>query len=94
MNRRAFLTGAAALGLGAAAPVRKARLFMGRPSWLGSPAQGVPGWHPRLKALPIALPNTRAPIGLIALKSRMLTPLAQLLIANVRTAAKAMVQGA
>lgn len=49
----------------------------------------VPGWHPRLKALPIALPNTRAPIGLITLKGRMLTPLAQLFIANVRAAAKA-----
>jgi DNA-binding transcriptional LysR family regulator len=50
----------------------------------------VPGWHPRLKALPIALPSTRAPIGLITLKGRMLTPLAQLFIANVRAAAKAM----
>jgi DNA-binding transcriptional LysR family regulator len=31
----------------------------------------VPGWHPRLRALPIALPNTRAPIGLITLKGRI-----------------------
>jgi DNA-binding transcriptional LysR family regulator len=48
----------------------------------------VPGWHPPLKALPIALPNTRAPIGLITLKGRMLTPLAQLFIDNVRAVAK------
>jgi DNA-binding transcriptional LysR family regulator len=50
----------------------------------------VPGWHPRLKALAIALPSTRAPIGLITLKGRMLTPLAQLFIASVRAAAKVM----
>jgi DNA-binding transcriptional LysR family regulator len=54
----------------------------------------VPGWHPRLKALPIALPSTRAPIGIITLKGRMLTPLAQLFIANVRTVAKALARGA
>ena len=52
----------------------------------------VPGWHPSLKALPIALPTTRAPIGLITLKGRMLTPLAQLFIENVRAAAKPMAQ--
>ena len=52
----------------------------------------VRGWHPPLKALPIALPNTRAPIGLITLKGRMLTPLAQLFIENVRAVAKPMAQ--
>jgi len=52
----------------------------------------VPGWHPQLKALPIALPNTRAPIGLITLKGRMLTPLAQLFIETVRAIAKPMVE--
>ena len=50
----------------------------------------VPGWQPRLKALPIALPHTRKPIGLITLKGRMLTPLAQMFIENVRTVAKGM----
>jgi len=48
----------------------------------------VPGWHPRLRALPIALPNTSAPIGLITLKGRMLTPVAQLFIDNIRHIAK------
>jgi DNA-binding transcriptional LysR family regulator len=52
----------------------------------------VPGWHPRLKALPVALPNTRAPIALITLRGRMLTPLAQLFIENVRATAKPMAQ--
>lgn len=54
----------------------------------------VPGWHPRLKALPIALPGTRAPIGLITLKGRMLTPLAQLFIENVRAIARPLAQAA
>ncbi len=53
----------------------------------------VPGWHPPLKALPVALPNTRAPIGLITLKGRMLTPLAQLFIETVRAIARPMAQG-
>jgi DNA-binding transcriptional LysR family regulator len=48
----------------------------------------VPGWHPRLRALPIPLPNTSAPIGLITLKGRMLTPVAQLFIDNIRHIAK------
>src|SRR5499427_1825349 len=50
----------------------------------------VPGWHPQLRALPIPLPSTRAPIGLITLKGRMLTPLAQLFIETVRTVARPM----
>ncbi len=54
----------------------------------------VPGWHPRLKALPIALPGTRKPVGLITLKNRMLTPLAQLFIDNIRAIAKPMAQDA
>jgi DNA-binding transcriptional LysR family regulator len=52
----------------------------------------VPGRHPRLKALPIALPSTRAPIGLITLKGRTLTPLAQLFIENVRAITRPMAQ--
>ena len=50
----------------------------------------VPGRHPRLKALPITLPNTRMPIGIITLKNRTLTPAAQLFIDNVRSVAKAL----
>jgi DNA-binding transcriptional LysR family regulator len=54
----------------------------------------VPGRYPRLKALPIALPNTRMPIGIATLKNRTLTPAAQLFIDNIRALAKPMAQGA
>jgi len=47
------------------------------------------GWRNlALKALPVALPNSPMPIGLITLKNRTLTPLAQLFIENVRALAK------
>ena len=42
----------------------------------------------RLKALPVALPNSPKPIGVITLKNRTLTPLAELFIKNVRALAK------
>lgn len=47
-----------------------------------------PGRNPQLKALPVALPNTPMPIGLITVKNRTLTPLAQLFIDHVRGFAK------
>jgi DNA-binding transcriptional LysR family regulator len=50
----------------------------------------VPGRHPRLKAVPVKLPNPRMPIGLITLKDRMLTPLARLFIERVRAVTKPM----
>jgi DNA-binding transcriptional LysR family regulator len=52
----------------------------------------VRGRHPPLKALPVTLPNTRMPIGIITLKNRMLTPLAELFIENIRAVAKPMGQ--
>jgi DNA-binding transcriptional LysR family regulator len=52
----------------------------------------VSGWLPRLKAVPVALPKTRAPIALITLKGRMLTPPAQLFIETVRTITRPMAQ--
>jgi DNA-binding transcriptional LysR family regulator len=48
----------------------------------------VPGRFPPLKALPVALPNKAMPIGMITLKGRTLTPVAQLFIDNVRAIAK------
>lgn len=48
----------------------------------------VPGRSPPLKALPVAMPNTPMPIGLITLKNRTLTPMAQLFIDHVRGFAK------
>jgi DNA-binding transcriptional LysR family regulator len=48
----------------------------------------VPSLNLPLKALPVALPNARMPIGIITLKNRTLTPLAQLFIDTVRAFAK------
>jgi DNA-binding transcriptional LysR family regulator len=50
------------------------------------------GRHSQLKALPVALPNVRMPIGIITLKNRTLTPLAQVFIAAIRVTAKSMAQ--
>ena len=41
-----------------------------------------------LKALPVALPNSAMPVGLVTLKDRTLTPLAQLFIETVRALTK------
>jgi DNA-binding transcriptional LysR family regulator len=48
----------------------------------------VPGRHPPLKALPVAFRNKPMPIGIITLKNRTLTPMAQLFIDHVRAVAK------
>jgi DNA-binding transcriptional LysR family regulator len=50
------------------------------------------GKQSQLKALPVALPNARMPIGIITLKNRTLTPLAQVFIEALRTTAKSMAQ--
>jgi DNA-binding transcriptional LysR family regulator len=41
-----------------------------------------------LKALPVALPNSRMPIGIITLKNRTITPVAEQFIESVRAFAK------
>jgi DNA-binding transcriptional LysR family regulator len=46
------------------------------------------GRNPQLKALPVTLSSSRLPIGLITLKNRTLTPLAQQFISHVRAFAK------
>jgi DNA-binding transcriptional LysR family regulator len=48
----------------------------------------VRGQRLRLKALPVALPNVPMPIGLITVKNRTLTPMAQLFIDNIRARVK------
>jgi DNA-binding transcriptional LysR family regulator len=48
------------------------------------------GKHSQLKALPVALANTRMPIGIITLKNRTLTPLARVFIETIRATAKSM----
>ena len=47
-----------------------------------------PKRHPSLRALPIALPTTRRPIGLIALKHRTMSPVANLVRSVARDVAK------
>jgi DNA-binding transcriptional LysR family regulator len=48
----------------------------------------VPNRNPPLRGLPVALPNAPTPIGIITLKNRTLTPLAQLYVDNIRAIAK------
>jgi DNA-binding transcriptional LysR family regulator len=48
----------------------------------------LPRKHPSLRALPVALPNTRHPVAIITLKNRSLSPLAQLFIERVRAIVK------
>jgi len=47
-----------------------------------------PTTHPTIKALPIELPTTRRPIGIISLKNRALSPVAQVFIGCTREVAK------
>jgi DNA-binding transcriptional LysR family regulator len=51
---------------------------------------GIAGRNPPLKGLPVTLGDSPAPVGVITLKNRTLTPPAQLLIDNVRILAKAL----
>lgn len=48
----------------------------------------LPGGHPPLKAVPVALPNPPAPIGLITPKNRTLTPVVQMFIEGIRSRVK------
>jgi DNA-binding transcriptional LysR family regulator len=50
----------------------------------------LPGGNLPLKALPVALPNTPMPIGLITVKNRLLTPVAQLFIDRIRARVKSL----
>jgi hypothetical protein len=46
-----------------------------------------------IKALPIDLPNIQIPVGIITLKNRTLTPVAQLFIDCAREVAKLLATG-
>jgi DNA-binding transcriptional LysR family regulator len=52
----------------------------------------VPGRFPRLKALPVTLRNKAMPIGMITLKGRTLTPVAQMFMDIARAVAKTLVK--
>jgi DNA-binding transcriptional LysR family regulator len=48
------------------------------------------GWNTAIKALPIDLPTTRGSVGIVTLKNRTLTPVAQIFIDFAREVAKPM----
>ena len=74
--------------------LRKALLATGRfLTTLPAVALKTPGGHPQLRALPVELPGTQLPTGIITLKNRTLSPLAQLFIDRVREAAKPLAKG-
>jgi DNA-binding transcriptional LysR family regulator len=51
----------------------------------------IPGRHPPLKAVPVALPNPTAPIGLITPRNRTITPVVQMFIESVRKRVKVLI---
>jgi DNA-binding transcriptional LysR family regulator len=51
------------------------------------------GWNTAIKAMPIDLPTTRGFVGIITLKNRTLTPVAQIFIDFAHELAKLMVKG-
>jgi DNA-binding transcriptional LysR family regulator len=48
----------------------------------------LPGRHPSLKAVPVELPGTTRSVGIITVKNRTLSPLAQLFLDRVRSVVK------
>jgi DNA-binding transcriptional LysR family regulator len=52
-------------------------------------ALAVPNKYPTIRPLPVAMPSTRRPIAIFTLKKRVLSPLAESFIANIRSIAKA-----
>ena len=46
------------------------------------------GWHPVVRALRVELPTTRRPVGVLTLKRRSRSPVAQLFIDGIRQVAK------
>jgi DNA-binding transcriptional LysR family regulator len=55
---------------------------------LPSVVLSLPGRHGHLKALPIALPDTARPIGLVRARNRSLSPTAHLFIEETRSVTK------
>jgi len=51
-------------------------------------ALASPGRSPIIRPLPVAMPNTRRPIAIITLKKRVLSPLAEYFIENMRSIAR------
>jgi DNA-binding transcriptional LysR family regulator len=75
------------------APVRNALVASGRfLSIISSSMSTFRGNHPPLKRLPIDLPTMRIPVGIVTLKNRTLSPIAQLFIDCARDVAKSMAE--
>jgi DNA-binding transcriptional LysR family regulator len=55
---------------------------------LPASALKFPAMRPEIKALPVHLPEARAPSGVVTLKARELSPVAQLFIECAREIAK------
>src|SRR5260370_21594233 len=53
----------------------------------------VPTKHPELKVLPVELPMAQAPVGIVTLKNRTLSPVAQLFVNSARKIAKLLATG-
>ena len=53
-----------------------------------------PTRRPEIKVLPVELPMTRVPVGIVTLKNRTLSPVAQLFIEHAREVAKQLAKGA
>ena len=49
--------------------------------------------RPEIKVLPVELPIARVPIGIVTLKNRTLSPVAQLFIEHAREVAKPLAKG-
>jgi DNA-binding transcriptional LysR family regulator len=56
---------------------------------LPASALKFPAMRPEIKALPVQLPNARAPSGVVTLKGREISPVAQLFVACALEFAKA-----
>jgi len=52
----------------------------------------LPGGHPSLRALPVALDNARGTIAITTLKNRTLSPLAELFIKTTRAVVEPLVK--
>src|SRR5262249_56186115 len=56
-------------------------------------ALAVPNKFPTIRPLPVALPTARRPIAIITLRKRVLSPLAETFIANIRSIPKPLAPG-
>jgi DNA-binding transcriptional LysR family regulator len=52
-----------------------------------------PTTRPELKVLPVTLPMTRVPVGIVTLKNRTLSPVAKLFIDHARDVARPLAKG-